>query len=131
MYSDESHLLLATSENGEKWFYDVTGAVVASFTANQKVRHLVGSCYAVEKTDDNGALFGTALLRMDDVTHPDETVAKGDVTMDGLFNTSDVRAILLIAVADQTMSHRSVVAADMNDDGAVTTVDAKLLLQQI
>jgi len=130
-YSDEAHLLLATATDGTSSMYDVTGTVVASFTADQQVRHLFDTCYAVEKLDASGALIGTALLRMEEILHPDETVVKGDVTLDGLFNTSDVRAILLRAVTGQEMSHRRELAADMDSDGTITTTDAKMLLQQI
>ena len=129
-YSEEAHLLLATSTDGTSAFYDVTGKKVTEFAANLRVRHLQDICYAVENTDGQ-ALVGTALLRADDVPHPDETVVKGDVTLDGLFNTSDVRAILLHALSDQPLTHRQTVAADYNSDGGINTTDAKKLLQRI
>ncbi len=130
-YSDEAHLLSAVAADGTTAFYDVTGAVVASFAADQTVRHLRDTCYAVEKHDGD-ALIGTALLRMDDTVHPDDTVVKGDVTLDGSFNTSDVRLILLRALgSDVPLSHRREIAADMNDDGDITTTDAKLLMERI
>ena len=129
-YSEEAHLLLATSADGSSAFYDVTGEQVTAFEANLRVRHLQNTCYAVENTDGQ-ALVGTALLRVDGAAHPDETVVKGDVTMDGLFNTSDVRAILLHALSDQPLTHRQTVAADYNSDGGINTTDAKKLLQRI
>ncbi len=129
-YSDEAHLLLITAADGSAALYDVNGVRAATFAADYRVRHLQDACYAVEKMD-GVALCGTALLRMDDIADPDDTVVKGDVTMDGAFNTSDVRMILLNVLSGMPLTHRQTVAADLNGDGEITTTDAKLLLQQI
>ncbi len=130
-YSPEAHLLLVTNADNTQSLYDLNGEIVGNFDQTEVLSYLQETCYAVSTYDASGQYVGVALLRVDDVVQPDDTVLKGDANLDKTVNSSDVRAALCAITGASSLTNRQQAAADVDNDDDVDTTDAREILNMI
>ena len=127
-YCPETHLLLATAADGTSALYDLTGQEVASFPATQTVRHLQGTCSAVENRSGD-AISGIALgVASGAPTSAGSVVLPGDADLDGVVATADARLLMRYRIGAIVLSNAQIAAADINGDGQADSQDVRCLL---
>ena len=127
-YAPEAYTVMCVYTDGTKALLDLAGNTVASFDTLQKVRYLNRACYAVEQYTARDTLVGVALAQVTDAVKPNDTVVKGDVNLDGVCDSTDVRLILLNTVDIHSFTDRQKAAADLAEDGVVNSEDARALI---
>ncbi|MBR5133999.1 MAG: dockerin type I repeat-containing protein [Clostridia bacterium] len=130
-YASGSHLAMMRGRDGITTFYDLNGDVVASFDAAKTVKYMQGACYTVSKSNADGTLAGIALYRADGTVKPEDTVAKYDVNFDGVIDSTDVRLMLCHVSSTAPLTALRQAAADIDDNGEVTSADARAVLVKI
>lgn len=73
----------------------------------------------------------TTTITVDSATTTYTVVIDGEVTGDGLSDSSDVRAVMLNVVGTQSLTEAQEIAADADGNGAITSTDARRILQDV
>lgn len=128
-YAPEACAVLAKASDGTTELIDLSGATIATFAADTKVRYLQDTCYAAEKYTENGALIGMALWRVDAPTRPGDLVVRGDVNFDGAIDSRDARLALCELLGTRPLTTLKCAAADMNGNGTVDSADVRDILR--